>query len=121
MAEKIICKMASYDGILNYKVRCIKGLRLLTGMGLKEAKEFVEAVQANSTHIASVHVTDNDNDYRNAVDLLKMGGITLQRDSVLVLAKLQPRMKDLAKDALDGDQFELAKDILDLISKYGTV
>jgi hypothetical protein len=110
--------MATTDGKLNDKVRSIKGLRLLTKMGLREAKEFVETVEAATTHTASVPVTADENEYLEAAELMIQGGIVIERNSLHAKANIQQRLKDTAKYAVETDQFILAKEILDLIVKY---
>jgi ribosomal protein L7/L12 len=57
------------------KVRTIKGLRALSGMPLKEAKEFVERVEREKNVVCSVTCPNDNQETSEAIALMVQGGI----------------------------------------------
>jgi hypothetical protein len=113
MAETITFKMTGSEGF-NNKVLAIKGFRKLSGAGLKEAKEFVEQVQAEVMLAASVPVTAVQEDAEDAIRMMEEGGIKVDRTFKQSLNAIIEKLKGVAVDAIEANQLELAKEILSL-------
>ena len=115
MQETIIFKMAgdSYD-----KVRCIKALRALTGLGLKEAKEFVEEVADKDIVTADVIVKGEEDEIAQAIKNLASAGILADRTSREEIAELTTQLVEVTISAIKLDQLQLSKELLDLIIRY---
>jgi len=98
------------------KVATIKGLRTLTGMGLKDAKDFVETVQSLvGPYEAAISISPlEDSKKDEAIRLMERGGI------IAVPAATQSDLRDSIKAAaalaVEGNEFSIAIRLLEIIA-----
>ena len=103
-----------YQGVGHNKVAVIKAIRMLTGMGLKEAKDTSEITIQQTFNIS----TGNFYSYANAVaeieeqvQILRRNGVEVGESVYLILQSL----RDLGSQALLQGEDELASEILQLV------
>lgn len=90
------------------KVSAIKALRSLSGLGLKEAKDAIEAAHLQQTFnniIASVPLMEQE------MATLRANGIEVRAAGMFIIEEL----RRLAADALKAGEDELANEILQLV------
>jgi hypothetical protein len=98
------------------KVGCIKGLRTLTGMGLKDAKDFVETVQTQSPYEIAIAVSDIDEyEIKDAIRRMEAGGIYTA--PVGTSQDLQESIKQSALLAVESNEFAIAIRLLEIIDR----
>ncbi len=70
-------KMSSVDGTFYNKVKTIKGLRALTGLGLKETKELSETIAAAypNAYTTNLEVSPNGDKVKEAIECIEEGGL----------------------------------------------
>lgn len=111
-----VASPANYD-----KIRAIKALRTLAGLGLKEAKDVVEASHAYPTRV-EYEITALDQqrfiDCRatetSVIEELRQAGYNVVVGSNGALTDL----RKVAHVALDNGEFGLAVDIINLLQRY---
>ena len=100
------------------KVAAIKATRAITGLGLKEAKDAVEAVIGGSTvELNHVFIDKHNHDQSSAInDLASMGFDLRERSqkSDIILESV----KQSAVLATNENDFELAKLLLNVLTDY---
>jgi len=107
---------AAYD-----KIRAIKALRNLTGYGLKESKDLIDAADGR---VMKFETSTSDEQLANwnttsKAQLMELGyaGYSVQ----LIGASFCERIKDLACEAIQSNEYGLAHDLLDLLQRrYGS-
>lgn len=102
------------DGFGN-KVLAIKGFRKLTGMGLKESKDFLEAA-ADKAHpvVAQLTPVVRDFDLQDAINMLEEGGVKVtgmsgEREDVL------GKINAAVVDAVRATEYELAEQLIEVL------
>lgn len=105
------------------KVKSIKGLRGLTFLGLKEAKDAVEA--AFDGQLVDVEVMSEKQiveKYRDSFsffkNLLEEGGCIITNKRKAVVEQICSDLKDIVRFATDNDCYAFGRDILDVLNKY---
>jgi hypothetical protein len=110
------------DLSINKKVNAIKGLRQMTGSGLKEAKFAIDDLQGQSQNSLSFEPRPNG-DTMEAQERNMREGIQQLVDSGYDVRKiagnfefdpLREGLTSLAKEAIDSDDLVLAQDLLRL-------
>lgn len=108
-------KMPDYP-VIN-KISVIKSIRIITGIGLKEAKDISEA--AGSTYVLPVDfdyfsrkgVTDLETAFESECRILRNEGVEVGS----VIHKILQNLRVLASEALLQGEDELAGEILQLV------
>lgn len=115
-------QMLTSDNEFVNKVACIKGLRTLTGMGLKDAKEFVEAVQSEA------EVNSGPQEKRipvvelephvlyGAISTMEHGGLSASAIEN-VHTNLRLAIKSAAEMAIKEDKISVAIDLLEIVDE----
>lgn len=105
------------------RVNAIRGLRMLTGQGLKESKDIVDSTTGlYQTHCYVVASTDPDTGrpvsaaerFDHALDLLKSAGITVYKEHTELLEQL----RTTTIDAVMRDRWDLAENLIGLLRKF---
>ena len=107
----------SYSGRLENKVAAIKALRTLTCLGLKEAKEMVEAVaDDHKTKITSLDLHENGN-LNEALDTLRRSGINAKVTGSNNPARnaIAEELQKLVTMATLAAQYDLSHSILNIL------
>jgi succinyl-CoA synthetase alpha subunit len=103
------------EGGLHNKVRAIKGLRKLSGLGLKEAKDFVEGVESKDQPVVAQFTPAVEGfDLQDAINMLAEGGVRVTRMSGEredVLGKINAA----AVDAVKATEYELAEQLIEVL------
>jgi len=115
MRKAITFSMTTDDGQFNEKVRSIKGLRALLGIGLKEAKELAEEIQEKKTLTQVVDFTDDEEKIRQGLEWCTAGGIGIRDNSLEIRQTILDKMKDLAVEALGHEQYDLARSLIQIL------
>jgi len=97
----------------NDKVKVIKALRMLTGIGLKEAKELSETMRSNTPLILKIDDERWEKGYNveAIIASFKEIGFTVER----VGNETGKHLRAAARTAIDEGHFRLSRDILDLL------
>lgn len=90
------------------KVGCIKAVRLLTGLGLKEAKDLVEAAMV-SPQTFTVSPRTIDVDRKAALRDLEKWGASLSTTATSNRKLVLEAMREMAMFAMTVNEFELAE------------
>ena len=105
------------------RANAIRGLRMLTGQGLKESKDIVESTTGlYQTHCYVVDSTDPDTGrpisaaerFDHALDLLKFAGITVYNED----SQLLEQLRTATIEAVQRDRWELAENLVSLLRKF---
>ena len=103
-----LIKLISFPQPSDHKVKGIKALRNAFGIGLKEAKDLIEELQdGRSRSLETVAGGESIMDFASA------GGTYGDVGEVL-----RDQLTTCATDAVKGQQYELAKDIIILLQRY---
>jgi len=100
------------------KVTAIKALRLLTGLGLKEAKDFIECVMDTQSKTITFVPNPNTVHTTEAIENLASGGFTYVEDLSADREGVLKELKKLTKMAVEKDQSDIAMDLLNLLTKH---
>jgi len=100
-------------GKVENKIKAIKGVRFITGLGLKEAKELIEQTMEAGTSKIDVLPNSAAPRKHEAIALLKEGGFSYfeqapSRDKILI------EVKKLIKMSVENDQNDIATELLQL-------
>jgi len=96
------------------KVAVIKAIRMLTGVGLKEAKDISEASGDQGFVIATGNFysySNTDQEIENQFRILRNAGVEVGGSAYAILQSL----RDLGAEALKQGEDELANEILQLV------
>jgi hypothetical protein len=109
-------RMNTEDNEFVNKVGAIKGLRALSGMGLKDAKEFVEKVQEHGQDGLTERISVQqlgEHAEKEALDNMQAGGI----NAFLVGGRnaVRQSIKDAAVIAIEHDDPKVAIQLLEII------
>jgi len=110
-------KMSSVDGEFYNKVKSIKGLRALTGLGLKEAKELSENIADAypNAYTTSLKLNPDVNSVKDGIDDIVEGGIAVIDNSEPVRVELLSNIQDIGAAAISNGQYDIAQALLDLL------
>jgi len=105
---------------LDNKVAAIKGVRMLCGMGLKEAKEFVEKVTPGHSETISVSHNTLEPRYGEGIALLKQSGLTVKTIKPNLPARrgLAEGIAGLVTYATMAGQYDISRALLDVMETY---
>ena len=100
---------------LSDKIQAIKALRGLTGLGLKESKEMVEAAAAGTQQRATISSNDPD-----AVNSLRLAGlnITIIQHDHPSRTHIAGEIQKITTYATLAGQYDLAKVLIDVLEMY---
>ena len=116
MGKVLTFAMHTADGEFINKVLSIKGLRKLTGMGLKDAKEFSELVQNNKSLVQSVDIVELDEaEKAEALRMIFEGGISVLDNAGTARKHLLDSIKAIAVEAVEEGQFDIARDLISIL------
>jgi len=107
------------DGLHN-KVQAIKGFRKLSGLGLKEAKDFVEDVALSAAPVVAQIIPAVDGfDLQDAINLLADGGVAVtamsgEREDLI------GKINAIAADAIKAREYELAEQLIAVLKSNRT-
>jgi len=100
------------------KVKAIKGVRRITGLGLKESKDLVESSMDGNTKILMPICPAYDENIRmslkEAITMIKDSGCTIQKRA----ENGQKEMKKMIKHAIDKNEFDLAKELMNTYENH---
>jgi hypothetical protein len=91
------------------KVTCIKAIRMLTGLGLKESKDISDA--GGVLHELAVFSPMGSRDFEDNCRILRNEGVEVNGSVHMILQDL----RDLGAQALKQGEDELANEILQLV------
>jgi len=91
------------------RIAAIKALRNLTGLGLKEAKDFIEAAMVKEQELI-IQRTSSD-----AFAELAATGVRIREDKTILSS-----LTALLHHAIDSRQYEMAEDLLTLVRKHNS-
>jgi hypothetical protein len=94
------------------KVEAIKAVRRAADLGLKDAKDTIEAMMDG--HSVTVDVNISDSDVRDALDTLRAVGGEIHTTG----EELITRIRDVAIDALRASEDALAVELLDALINH---
>jgi hypothetical protein len=96
------------------KIQCIKSLRWITGMGLKEAKDLAEASELR-TVVFEEKSMDRSEGYNldREIITIRSSGYDVVEISTLITTKI----KALVVDAVNNNDYTLAKDLIDVLAR----
>lgn len=100
----------------NNKVMSIKAWRSLTGLGLKEAKDQVEAMLGGEKIDANILNKLSSREVDEQISLLRENGIITSDATYRVL--LLAGLKQSVSVALSEGDYELASDIIEVLKKH---
>ena len=89
-------------------VACIKAIREITGLGLKEAKDIVDVV---GQHLLNLHSQTTDNQLEESFRILRNNNIAVGKPAWRILQEL----RELGSQALKMGEDELANEIIQLV------
>ena len=105
------------------KVACIKAIRTLTGLGLKEAKDLVDVCQDGKSAVIDVsdvqiaYLRDNGRTVENELRNIRDAGYNVEAiGDVTDVIMLQ--LTTLAKEAVDASKFGLAHDLINALERW---
>ena len=95
------------------KVLAIKGVRAITGMGLKESKDLVE--EAIDGRVKTLRVTSpRKDDVKTGIECIRNSGCYIEEQTT----EGQKELKKLIKHAVDKEQFVLANDLMEVYKNH---
>lgn len=118
MANKTFSfKMNTSNGEWDNKVNTIKGLRALTLLGLKEAKELSESIADAypCTYTTSLNVNPDADAVHDAIYSIKGGGVDIIDNSGPLRVELLDNVQVIAANAVSAGQYDIARVLLDLL------
>ena len=104
-----LIKLISFPQPSDHKVKGIKALRNAFGIGLKEAKDLIEELQDGRSRSLETVAGGGE----SIMDFASAGGTYGDVGEVL-----RDQLTTCATDAVKGQQYELAKDIINLLQRY---
>lgn len=114
MVKTLTFTMIAPDGTFCNKIRVIKGLRNLTGMGLKEAKKLSEEIQNRNSLTISVNVTTID--LEEIISLIQSGGISvIDTNNDIDQDKLIEHIKNAIFSAVNSSHYDIARSLLGVL------
>lgn len=99
------------------KVACIKAWRQISGLGLKEAKDAVEAVMENQPQVIEIVNKPDENVMRECLQVLRAEGMLVVTQSPVRDIALRA-VETSAKLALENHEYDLAIDLTNILKKY---
>lgn len=100
------------------KIFAIKGIRRITGIGLKEAKDLVESSMEGNTKIlipGTYKLTNGDSPpVKEAIQLIRDANCTIQKRA----ENGQTELKKMIKHAIDKDEFDLATELMNTYESH---
>ena len=118
MANKIFSfKMSAPDGTFYNKVKSIKGLRALTGIGLKEAKDLAEDIECAFPNAltTTLSVQPDADKVSEAIVSIKDGGIAIIDNSGPLRVEILDSIRVVCADAVAKSQYDIAQVLLELL------
>lgn len=115
MRKVLTFSMATNDGEFVNKVQSIKGLRALTGLGLKEAKEFSEEIHEKKTLTKAVDIINKPEEQTDAIKMIVSGGISVQDNDNMARKMLLSDIKDIASKAVESEQYDIARSLITIL------
>jgi len=102
------------------KIACIKAVRGLAQLGLKEAKDLVERVTPGHAETIKVHSTVLEPRYTEHIRSLREAGITVQLNLANSAARtgIADEIRRLVTYSTMAAQFDIAKALLDVMETY---
>lgn len=112
--QKIILDTTSYTE--GQKVSLIKAIRGYSGMGLKEAKDFVESGDKRAV-LRVRPLTNNENKElaERGIMIMKSTGVQMM---VVGTAPVINKLELLVSESVEAGDYELAGDLLELLKKH---
>jgi len=100
------------------KVWAIKGIRRITGLGLKESKDLVESSMDGNTKILIPRkytlANGEQSPMKEAIQFILEANCTIQKRAT----NGQKEMKKMIKHAIDKDEFDLAKELMNTYENH---
>lgn len=103
------------DGKFIDKVKSIKGLRQLTGLSLKDSKNFVEEVQDKKSLTIEMNIVNSGKEQTEAFSLLKAGGISVINNDKESRTVLINEIKETATRALTAEQYDIVRSLVNIL------
>lgn len=99
------------------KVTCIKAWRTVTGLGLKEAKDAVEAVMEGKPTILETSLAPDHPELRNALAVIQGENMVVSTQNTTKATVLRA-VESAAKLSLDNGEYDLAIDLTEILKKH---
>jgi len=112
MRKVFTFSMATTDGEFINKVESIKGLRVLMGIGLREAKEFSEEVYEKKTLTKAIDIVCAPEAMSEIMKQITYGGISVIDNDGAARALLLSDIKDITARAVDATQYDIARSLI---------
>jgi len=112
--EKVMLTKLHFNttsSMLTNKIRAIKAIRALSGLGLKDAKELIETYSGEIPIIGK-----SEDEIKILVCELKNAGVKIKETYVSDIAI--NHLEDALQEAVASKDFGLAKDVLTIIERY---
>lgn len=102
------------------KVGCIKAVRTLTNLGLKEAKDMVEAAMNGTPQTANIHASLTRKDIEDGIRSLRDYGCTVNDISTNHRSIILGTIRETAIFASSVDEYSLAARLNELLAEYSS-
>ena len=110
-------RMRVTDGS-NEVINAIKEIRSIFNVGLKEAKDIVDASKEPEGHNFTVNFSVNPEEFRKAKHSLLTYGYKLSDGLSNEFVNHREVLKVIVVDAVQAERLDIAKDVLALIDKH---
>lgn len=105
---------------LSSKVSAIKGVRGLSGLGLKEAKELVERVNPGNSEIINIDHNILEPKLSEYIELIRAGGleVRLTKHNDPVRKAIGEDIRKLVTYCTISAQYDIGKALIDILETY---
>ena len=102
------------------KIAAIKGVRALTGLGLKEAKDLVEMVEPGHTELIKIHASILEPSYSDAIRLIRESGMKVQATAENNEARrdIGDQLRQVITYATMTSQYDISRVLIDVMETY---
>jgi len=119
MSRSIILSVRTNKDIVN-KISAIKGVRNLTGMGLKESKDLVETLRPGISKTLIINHDVLEPGFSESLKYIQTGGITTQVvvENAVVRTGIADKIRSLVTFSTIAGQYDIAKALIDIVETY---
>jgi len=102
------------------KIAAIKGVRALTGMGLKEAKEAVEDIVPGRQKVFQISHAILEPSFTEAINRIRSSGLTVQvgKNNNVARSGIGEGIRKLVTYANMSAQYDISRALLDVLETY---
>ena len=119
MSRSVTLSVYSRNDLVN-KVAAIKGVRTLTGLGLKEAKDLVECINPGHTEVIHVDAGILEPYYSEALQLIKDSGLRVSTPVINNAARrdIGEQLRQVVTYATMTAQYDISRVLINIIETY---